>query len=144
MLYVLIMYCTGFCGPLIPPPSDVLLFTSYADCQQKMDSISLGPTMNGKKTSKMQIKQTCARVFSDPEQLDRILNPEKLGKALAEQKAHPDGWKPWTPSAADMKAYGCKGDTSGLLICKRPMDEPVVYVNGLPCLKRKGDPPPKK
>ena len=116
MLYVLIMYCSGFCGPLTSPPSDVLFFTSYADCQRSLSKMPVLAeiTRDGRHA---EFKETCARVFADPGQLDRLLDVNKLKKMLADYKAHGDGWRPWRPSAAVLKQYRC-AESGGVITCK--------------------------
>lgn len=108
MIYALIMYCTGFCpAELIGPPSDVLLFTSYADCQEELKKYSgfeMNPNPLPGSPIKTGQKETCARVFADPKQLDRLLRPDQLGRMLKDYEAHPDGYKPWRPA-------GCEGKT---------------------------------
>lgn len=88
MLYALIMYCTGLCPATFPPPSGVLLYTSLADCEAdkaKFD-ISTGRVVDehGKPIPNVKMRQTCATMYSDPKQLDRLLNPKKLAQMLEE------------------------------------------------------------
>jgi hypothetical protein len=116
MLYVIIMYCTGFCpSEAMAPPSDALFYSSYADCQAHLKEF---PDFKPQRLAGSPIdtaeKQTCARVLAEPKQLDRILIPEQLEKLLKEYKAHGDGYKPWIgPGCEDSKSVCTINDVVG-------------------------------
>jgi hypothetical protein len=84
MLYVLILYCTGFCPASLGPQS-VMFYSSLTDCKAAIGKDMWVTTFTGpggKPMRKTHFRQNCAEMFADPEQLDRILNPEKLRKLL--------------------------------------------------------------
>jgi hypothetical protein len=101
MLYVLIMYCVGNCPAWLPAPNDVLFYSKLADCQAEMAKLSNnstdpwygGITDDGERIGPMQYRQTCATVYAEPEQIDRIIIPTQLERLIADyqadRKAHP-------------------------------------------------------
>ena len=87
MLYILILYCSGFCPASLPAPDDVLFYSSLADCKASIARMgdSKGERVigaEGKPMPHTRFLFTCATMYAAPEQLDRILNPEKLRKLL--------------------------------------------------------------
>lgn len=124
MLYVIILYCTGFCpAEFIGPPSDVLFFSNYADCKAELKEhgpLQMSPNPLPGSPIKTEKRETCARVFADPKQLDRILKSDQLGPALDEYKAHGDGWKPWVPKGCEGKIVCTPNDMVGP--CGKGMD----------------------
>lgn len=89
MLYVAILYCVGFCPAYLPAPNGVLFYSSLADCKASVARIASGVAgkvfgADGKLMPHTHFAETCATMYADPEQLDRILNPEKLRKLLDE------------------------------------------------------------
>lgn len=80
MLYVLIMYCSGFCPDRLPAPSGALMFTSLKDCYAVRDAFPprQHPTdVNGKLMKQTFMKQTCSKLYADPKQLDRLFQQQK-------------------------------------------------------------------
>jgi hypothetical protein len=87
MLYVAILYCVGFCPASLPAPNGVLFYSSLADCKATIASMNAHQSSrvigaDGKPMPHTRFLSTCATMYADPEQLDRILNPEKLEKLL--------------------------------------------------------------
>lgn len=75
MLYVLILYCSGLCPSSIPAPDGALLFTSLKDCKTALAAISSKPKIfdaHGKQMRRTFQKKTCAHLYADPKQLDRL------------------------------------------------------------------------
>lgn len=77
MLYVLILYCSGLCPSSRSAPDGVLLFTSLQDCKTALAataSITKAKIFdaNGKQMRHTFQKQTCAHMYADPKQLDRL------------------------------------------------------------------------
>lgn len=76
MLYVLILYCSGICPDNLPAPNGALLFTSLKDCHTALANIASGKRLivdsNGKPLLHLHQKQTCASLWADPKQLDRL------------------------------------------------------------------------
>ena len=94
MLYVAILYCVGFCPASLPPPDGVLFYSSLADCKASIAGMgdSKGDRVigaDGKPMPHTRFLSTCATMYADPEQLDRILNPEKLRKLLDDNGVRP-------------------------------------------------------
>lgn len=85
-MYILILYCSGFCPSWLPAPNGVLFYSSLAECQATMTRMgdSTGHVFDGKGKlmAHTHFKETCATMYAEPEQLDRILNPKKLEQFL--------------------------------------------------------------
>ena len=76
MLYVLILYCSGVCPDI--PPDGALLFTSLADCRKAIPNIIIPSAIHderGKLMPKAHDKPTCAHLWVDPKQLERLRSP---------------------------------------------------------------------
>jgi hypothetical protein len=87
LIYVQIAYCSGLCPDNFPPPSGVLLYTSLADCQENLQTFpSRGEIVDekGRVMLGTHEKMTCASVFGDKKQFDRLFDPQQLAQLLKE------------------------------------------------------------
>jgi hypothetical protein len=87
MLYVLIMYCSGLCPDNFPPPNGVLFYTSWDDCQAELKALANTTKIvdeKGRVLRGTHEKKTCAHLYGDKKQFDRLFDPKQLEQLLKE------------------------------------------------------------